>query len=192
MIRQRTLQNVIRATGVGLHSGKKVHMALRPAPANTGAVSTHLLEFSVTRGGGGPGLAADVLVRAGAGVAAIFVPAEEGLGLAIVDEDELNALEVMQVVLDENFARGDCNADDAYNISDAIFLLSDLFVIGAPPPPCADACDANDDGAKNIADVVYAFNNLFGSGLNPPAPFPGCGADPTVDPLGCEEYAPCP
>ncbi|MCS2610043.1 UDP-3-O-acyl-N-acetylglucosamine deacetylase [Halomonas dongshanensis] len=38
MIRQRTLQNVIRATGVGLHSGKKVHMALRPAPVNTGIV----------------------------------------------------------------------------------------------------------------------------------------------------------
>ena len=38
MIRQRTLQNVIRATGVGLHSGKKVHMALRPAPTNTGIV----------------------------------------------------------------------------------------------------------------------------------------------------------
>lgn len=38
MIRQRTLQNVIRATGVGLHSGKKVHLALRPAPANTGIV----------------------------------------------------------------------------------------------------------------------------------------------------------
>ena len=68
------------------------------APANTGAVSTHLLEFSVARGGGGPGLAADVLVRTGAGVAAVFVPAEEGLGLAIVDEDELNALEVIQIV----------------------------------------------------------------------------------------------
>lgn len=38
MIRQRTLQNVIRATGVGLHSGQKVHLALRPAPANTGIV----------------------------------------------------------------------------------------------------------------------------------------------------------
>ncbi|MCB8889744.1 UDP-3-O-acyl-N-acetylglucosamine deacetylase [Vreelandella malpeensis] len=38
MIRQRTLQNVIRATGVGLHSGKKVHLALRPAPADTGIV----------------------------------------------------------------------------------------------------------------------------------------------------------
>jgi UDP-3-O-[3-hydroxymyristoyl] N-acetylglucosamine deacetylase len=38
MIRQRTLKNVIRATGVGLHSGKKVHLALRPAPVNTGIV----------------------------------------------------------------------------------------------------------------------------------------------------------
>ncbi|WP_017430607.1 UDP-3-O-acyl-N-acetylglucosamine deacetylase [Vreelandella jeotgali] len=38
MIKQRTLQNVIRATGVGLHSGHKVHMALRPAPVNTGVV----------------------------------------------------------------------------------------------------------------------------------------------------------
>ncbi|MGM0702693.1 MAG: UDP-3-O-acyl-N-acetylglucosamine deacetylase [Pseudomonadota bacterium] len=38
MIRQRTLQNIIRATGVGLHSGKKVYLALRPAPVNTGIV----------------------------------------------------------------------------------------------------------------------------------------------------------
>ncbi|WP_163560211.1 UDP-3-O-acyl-N-acetylglucosamine deacetylase [Halomonas sp. NO4] len=38
MIRQRTLQNTIRATGVGLHSGKKVYLTLRPAPANTGII----------------------------------------------------------------------------------------------------------------------------------------------------------
>lgn len=36
MIKQRTLKNVIRATGVGLHTGDKVMMTLRPAPANTG------------------------------------------------------------------------------------------------------------------------------------------------------------
>ena len=36
MIRQRTLKNVIRATGVGLHTGHKVYLTLRPAPANTG------------------------------------------------------------------------------------------------------------------------------------------------------------
>ena len=38
MLKQRTLKNPIRATGVGLHSGKKVLMQLRPAPANTGIV----------------------------------------------------------------------------------------------------------------------------------------------------------
>ena len=38
MINQRTLKNVIRATGVGIHSGEKVFMTLRPAPVNTGIV----------------------------------------------------------------------------------------------------------------------------------------------------------
>ncbi|AOM02115.1 UDP-3-O-acyl-N-acetylglucosamine deacetylase [Cobetia marina] len=38
MIRQKTLQNTIRATGVGLHSGDKVYLTLRPAPVNTGIV----------------------------------------------------------------------------------------------------------------------------------------------------------
>jgi UDP-3-O-[3-hydroxymyristoyl] N-acetylglucosamine deacetylase len=38
MIRQRTLKNVIRATGVGLHTGEKVYMTLRPAAVDTGIV----------------------------------------------------------------------------------------------------------------------------------------------------------
>ena len=38
MISQRTLKNVIRATGVGIHSGEKVFMTLRPAAVNTGIV----------------------------------------------------------------------------------------------------------------------------------------------------------
>jgi len=38
MIYQRTLKNVIRATGVGLYSGDKVFLTLRPAPADTGIV----------------------------------------------------------------------------------------------------------------------------------------------------------
>src|SRR5690554_4429163 len=38
MLRQRTLKNVIRATGVGLHSGEKVFLTMRPAPADTGIV----------------------------------------------------------------------------------------------------------------------------------------------------------
>ena len=38
MIPQRTLKNVIRATGVGLHTGDKVLLALRPAPSTTGII----------------------------------------------------------------------------------------------------------------------------------------------------------
>ena len=38
MIRQRTLKNVIRATGVGLHTGNKVYLTLRPAAPDTGVV----------------------------------------------------------------------------------------------------------------------------------------------------------
>lgn len=38
MIRQRTLKNIIRATGVGLHTGQKVLLTLKPAPVDTGIV----------------------------------------------------------------------------------------------------------------------------------------------------------
>lgn len=38
MIKQTTLRNTIRATGVGLHSGDKVYLTLRPAPENTGII----------------------------------------------------------------------------------------------------------------------------------------------------------
>ena len=36
MLRQRTLKTAIRATGVGLHTGEKVYMTLRPAAENLG------------------------------------------------------------------------------------------------------------------------------------------------------------
>ncbi|MCF8150430.1 MAG: UDP-3-O-acyl-N-acetylglucosamine deacetylase [Burkholderiaceae bacterium] len=38
MLRQRSLKSVVKATGVGLHSGVKVSLVLRPAQANTGVV----------------------------------------------------------------------------------------------------------------------------------------------------------
>jgi len=38
MASQRTLKTSIRATGIGLHTGRKVLMVLRPAPPNTGIV----------------------------------------------------------------------------------------------------------------------------------------------------------
>ena len=38
MIKQRTLKNVIRATGVGIHSGEKVFLTLRPAAPDSGII----------------------------------------------------------------------------------------------------------------------------------------------------------
>jgi UDP-3-O-[3-hydroxymyristoyl] N-acetylglucosamine deacetylase len=38
MLKQRTLKAAVKATGVGLHTGAKVEMTLRPAPAGTGVV----------------------------------------------------------------------------------------------------------------------------------------------------------
>jgi UDP-3-O-[3-hydroxymyristoyl] N-acetylglucosamine deacetylase len=38
MIRQRTLKNVIRATGIGLHTGEKVYLTLRPAAPDSGII----------------------------------------------------------------------------------------------------------------------------------------------------------
>jgi UDP-3-O-[3-hydroxymyristoyl] N-acetylglucosamine deacetylase len=38
MIKQRTLKSIVRAAGVGVHTGEKVSMALRPAPVDTGIV----------------------------------------------------------------------------------------------------------------------------------------------------------
>lgn len=42
MLRQRTLKSLIRATGVGLHSGEKVTLVLRPAAPDTGIVFTRV------------------------------------------------------------------------------------------------------------------------------------------------------
>ncbi|MCA8961686.1 MAG: hypothetical protein KDC38_14275, partial [Planctomycetes bacterium] len=91
------------------------------------------------------------------------------------------------------FRRGDVNDDDAIDISDAVSLLSSLFVPGTTPPGCDHAADINDDSGVDIADAIYLLAHLFTLGPAPTAPFTTCGADPT-DPaaLGCSEYQSCP
>ena len=53
MLKQRTLQTLTRAVGVGLHSGQRVELCLRPAPPDTGVVFrridlTHPVDIPVT------------------------------------------------------------------------------------------------------------------------------------------------
>ncbi len=47
MIRQRTLKSITRAVGVGVHSGQRVELTLRPAPADAG-ITFHRTDLPVT------------------------------------------------------------------------------------------------------------------------------------------------
>ena len=38
MLKQRTIKTVVKTVGIGLHSGRKVELTLKPAPAGTGIV----------------------------------------------------------------------------------------------------------------------------------------------------------
>lgn len=38
LIKQRTLRNAIRATGVGLHTGEKIYLTIKPADVDTGII----------------------------------------------------------------------------------------------------------------------------------------------------------
>jgi len=88
------------------------------------------------------------------------------------------------------FVRADVNGDSSIDISDAVGMLTYLF--GGTASTCVDALDANDDGSADISDPVSLLGFLFSGGALPPLPFPGCGEDPTVDPLDCVDSPACP
>ncbi|MFN0056996.1 MAG: choice-of-anchor L domain-containing protein [Planctomycetota bacterium] len=90
----------------------------------------------------------------------------------------------------DEFRRGDANADGTFNIADAISILSGLFSMGFLP--CAQAADANDDESVNIADAVSVLSALFVAGAPLPPPPSACGADPTSGALTCDAFPPCP
>ena len=86
--------------------------------------------------------------------------------------------------------RGDANDDGKVNIADAVAALSHLFLGGAVS--CRKSVDVDDSGELDVTDPVLLLGYLFLGGVAPPAPFPACGEDPTVDPLGCADAAMCP
>ncbi len=87
----------------------------------------------------------------------------------------------------DQFTRGDADEDGVFNISDAIYSLAALFVIGTTQPSCLDSADVNDDGVFDVLDPTLALESLFFAGSPPPpAPAPPvCGLDPTTDSLDC-------
>jgi len=90
----------------------------------------------------------------------------------------------------QEFRRGDANADDKVNISDAITTLNFLFAGTPRPPPCLKALDADDDGELNITDAIFELSFLFLGGPEPPPPgTEQCGVDPTDDEITCDAPA---
>ena len=84
------------------------------------------------------------------------------------------------------FSRGDANADGELDISDASFLLDNLF-LGGPRPSCRKTGDLDDNGALEITDPIYLLNFLFLGGP-PPRDVRLCRSDPTPDGLDCLSY----
>ena len=94
MIYQRTLRNVIRAKGVGLHGGEQVYLTLRPAPPNTGILFRRVdldppVEIAARLDNVGDTCLSTTLRRDGVRVATVehLLSAFSGLGIdnAIVD-----------------------------------------------------------------------------------------------------------
>lgn len=88
MIKQRTLKNVIHATGIGLHTGEKVYLTLRPAPVDTGIIFRRVdleppLEIKASSCNVGDTSLSTTLVADGARVSTVehLLSAMAGLGI---------------------------------------------------------------------------------------------------------------
>ena len=88
MLKQRTIKQLVRTTGVGLHSGTKVELTLRPAAADTGIVFRRVdldpvVEFPSNAEIVGDTRMASVLTAGGARVSTVehLMSACAGLGI---------------------------------------------------------------------------------------------------------------
>jgi hypothetical protein len=82
------------------------------------------------------------------------------------------------------FLRGDSNADGKLDLTDAVVTLLYLFQ-GGEVPECLDGADTDDSGQLEITDAIFLLGVMFLGGGPIPPPYPVCGADATVDDLGC-------
>jgi UDP-3-O-[3-hydroxymyristoyl] N-acetylglucosamine deacetylase len=100
VLAQRTLKSIVSTVGIGLHSGKRVNLTLRPAAANTGIVFTRIdlnpaVEIKATPKSVGETLLSTTLIKDEAKVSTIehLMSAFAGLGIDNVYVD-LDAAEV--------------------------------------------------------------------------------------------------
>jgi len=88
------------------------------------------------------------------------------------------------------FLRGEANGDGTVDLSDAISVLSFLF-LGGEAPACLDAADVDDDGQVDLTDPIAILGHLFLGNGPLPAPSADYGTDPSPDELGCAEHKAC-
>ncbi len=88
MLKQRTVKELVRTVGVGLHSGTKVELTLRPAAPDTGIVFRRvdldpIVDFPASAAAVGDTRMASVLVKDGARVSTVehLMSACAGLGI---------------------------------------------------------------------------------------------------------------
>lgn len=89
----------------------------------------------------------------------------------------------------DTFRRGDANDDGSYDVSDAVFVLLDLFT-ATVSSTCLDAEDSDDNGALEVTDAIYILEHLFSRGAAfPPPSGRSSGLDVTPDELTCVLYS---
>jgi UDP-3-O-[3-hydroxymyristoyl] N-acetylglucosamine deacetylase len=88
MLKQRTIKQLVRTIGVGLHSGTKVQLCLRPAAPDTGIVFRRIdldpvVEFPASAKAVGDTRMASVLIKDGARVSTVehLMSAAAGMGI---------------------------------------------------------------------------------------------------------------
>jgi hypothetical protein len=78
----------------------------------------------------------------------------------------VNGIKVDIGLFELSYYVSDCNSDDKFNISDAVFLLNWIFADGSVPVPIY-ACDYDCDRLANVSDVVSMLNRIFLNGKGP-------------------------
>ncbi len=91
----------------------------------------------------------------------------------------------------EEFIRGDVDADGQLTEEDSKQLLNYLFMDQNLPIDCMKATDADDNGIIDLKDAITILNVVFLS-ESMPKPFPSCGIDFTWDELDCKQTSFCP
>lgn len=136
--------------------------------------------------------------QAGQGSSALSIADIDGdgtLDMAVTNYDEDSVMILIGQTIQtpqRDFIRGDANGEGTVDLSDAVFLLTSLYVPTSPAANCPAATDVNRDLVADLSDAVYLLSFLFVPGAPaPPSPYPNCGPDPLGTGLECPA-SPCP